>query len=74
MQLDWTDRGGNLNRHALGFSQEDLADRACLDRTTIGRVERGEFRATLEIADAMARACGVPLWQILLEVEHGEKT
>lgn len=52
-------------RRALGFSQEELASRAGLDRTTIGRVERGEFRVTLDAAEAMALACGVPLWQLL---------
>jgi transcriptional regulator with XRE-family HTH domain len=52
-------------RRALGLSQEELASRAGLDRTTIGRVERGEFRVTLDAAEAMALACGVPLWTLL---------
>jgi len=49
----------------LGFSQEELADRAHLDRTTVGRVERGEFRVTLEVAGAMAQACETSLWEML---------
>lgn len=57
-------------RQMSKFSQEDLADRAHLDRTTIGRIERGELRATLEVADAIARAFGSSLWNVLREAEE----
>ena len=56
-------------RRASGLSQEDLADLAGLDRTTIGRIERGEFRATLDVAEAMAQACGKPLSEVFTAIE-----
>lgn len=56
-------------RRQLGLSQEELAARADLDRTFLGRVERGEFRISLENASALAHACNVPLWQILQHIE-----
>lgn len=59
-------------RRALGLSQEELANRSELDRTTVGRVERGEFRATLEVAAAMALACETPLWQLLQNIARQE--
>lgn len=56
----------------LGYSQEELAARANLDRTFVGRVERGEFRISLENAEALATACGVKLWEILQVIEGSE--
>ncbi|MBZ9752494.1 helix-turn-helix transcriptional regulator [Deinococcus sp. HMF7604] len=56
------------SRLRLGVSQEELAARAHLDRTFVGRVERGEFRISLENAAALAQACGEPLWQILQRI------
>ena len=53
------------SRVRQGISQEELAARAQLDRTFVGRVERGEFRITLENAEAMAQACGEVLWHLL---------
>ncbi|WP_102128371.1 helix-turn-helix domain-containing protein [Deinococcus planocerae] len=53
------------SRVRQGISQEELAARAQLDRTFVGRVERGEFRITLENADALAQACGEVLWEVL---------
>ena len=57
-------------RLELGYSQEELAARAQLDRTFVGRVERGEFRISLENAAALARACDVSLWKILQRAEE----
>ncbi|MFB9992531.1 helix-turn-helix domain-containing protein [Deinococcus oregonensis] len=56
-------------RRQLGWSQEELADRAQLDRTFLGRVERGEFRITLENAWALSNACGESLWTVLKDAE-----
>ncbi|WP_205949663.1 helix-turn-helix transcriptional regulator [Paracoccus sp. SM22M-07] len=48
-------------RILLRLSQEELADRAELDRSYVGRIERGEQNATLETAQKVADALGVGL-------------
>lgn len=44
-------------RKALGWTQEDLADNAAIDRSYIGGVERGErnltFKVLCQICDAL---------------------
>ena len=50
-------------RAQLGISQEELADRAELDRTYVSSVERGLRNATLESIVTLAQA---------LEVDPGE--
>lgn len=56
-------------RQARGLSQEALADRAELDRTFIGFLERGKRRATLESAEAIARGLGLSLAELIAESE-----
>ena len=46
-------------RLAKGFSQEELADRADLHRTFVGRIERGETNITLINIYKIARGLGV---------------
>ena len=55
--------GAAIRRHreALRLSQEELADRASLDRSYIGRVERSEQNATLGSAQKLAEALGSDL-------------
>jgi transcriptional regulator with XRE-family HTH domain len=50
--------GANVRkyREALGFSQEELADRCGLHRTYVGSVERGERNVSLENIVLLARA------------------
>jgi transcriptional regulator with XRE-family HTH domain len=36
-------------RKTLGWTQEELADNACIDRSYIGGVERGERNLTLKV-------------------------
>lgn len=60
-------RESRLNQ---GISQEELAARANLDRTFVGRVERGEFRITLENAEALAVACGSSLRMFLNQIHQ----
>jgi len=57
------------------MSQEDFADRCGLHRTYIGSIERGEKTITIETANRIARALGIPLSQIflLLETEKSDK-
>ncbi|MBE0455625.1 MAG: helix-turn-helix transcriptional regulator [Roseovarius sp.] len=55
--------GAAVRRHRelLRLSQEELAHRADLDRSYIGRIERGEQNATLESAQRLAEAVGSDL-------------
>ena len=46
-------------RKAQGWTQEELANRAGLDRTYIGRCETGRQNATLKTIYALAAALGV---------------
>lgn len=43
-------------RRAKAFSQEELADRADLDRTYISALERSLYNATIEVVDRLATA------------------
>ena len=46
-------------RHAQGLSQEELADRAEIDRTYISSLERCLYGATIDVVDKLARVLGV---------------
>jgi len=46
-------------RRAKGFSQEDLADLAAVDRTYVSALERGLYAATVDILAKLAAALGV---------------
>ena len=50
-------------RNALGYSQEELAHRASLDRTYISSLERGVYAATIDVVARLAE---------VLEVEPAE--
>ncbi len=45
-------------REERGMSQEDLADKADLDRTYISSLERRRYAATIDVVDKLARALG----------------
>ncbi len=55
--------GSAVRRHRelLRLSQEELAHRADLDRSYLGRIERGEQNATLESAQRLSDALGADL-------------
>jgi transcriptional regulator with XRE-family HTH domain len=55
--------GPAIRRHrlALRLSQEELADRAGLDRSYVGRIERSEQNVTLANAQKLADALGSDL-------------
>lgn len=48
-------------RHQLGFSQEQLAERADLHRTYVSDVERGARNVSLESIEKLARALKIPV-------------
>ena len=52
---------GNLRRlrHAKGISQEDLADRAEINRNYVGMLEREEHGATVDMLDKLAKVLDV---------------
>jgi transcriptional regulator with XRE-family HTH domain len=54
-------------RVALGLSQEQLAERAGLDRTYISGIERGVRNPTLATAERVAAALGVALRDLLVD-------
>lgn len=59
-----------LLREERGFSQEDLAFEAGLDRTYIGGVERGERNLTILSSLKIAKALKVDLSMLVKEVSH----
>ena len=52
---------GNLRRlrYARGISQEDLADRAEINRNYVGMLEREEHAATVDMLDKLAKVLDV---------------
>lgn len=55
--------GGAVRRHRelLRISQEELADRARLDRTYVSGIERGRRNPTLKVLQRLADALGADL-------------
>ena len=58
---------GNLRRlrHAKGISQEELADRAGIDRNYVGKLEREENAATVDMLEKLAQVLGVDPAELL---------
>jgi len=52
-------------RTARQFTQEQLAERAGLDRTYVSRLERGQHNVTVLVLVQPARALGVPTTAVL---------
>ena len=52
---------GNLRtlRHARGISQEELADRANINRNYVGMLEREEHAATIDMLEKLAEVLEV---------------
>ena len=61
--------GANLRRarEKLGWSQEELADRAGIHRTYISGVERGTRNPTLGIIEILADTLAMSISQLLKE-------
>lgn len=66
--------GWNLRKLRVpkGWSQERLALESNVDRTYIGKVERGSENVTISTLEVIAQALEVPLAALLVEPEEGE--
>jgi transcriptional regulator with XRE-family HTH domain len=53
-------------RKAAGFSQEDLALKAHIDRSYVGQTERGTRNVALVNVHKLARAFGIPPHELLM--------
>ena len=58
-------------RHERGWSQERLAERANLNRSYVGEIERGLASPSLVTADKLARALGINLSTLVARCERG---
>lgn len=56
-------------RREKGFSQEDLADRAGLDRTYISSLERCIYGATIDVVERLATALDTNVVALLSDVD-----
>ncbi|NTV03074.1 MAG: helix-turn-helix transcriptional regulator [Chlorobiaceae bacterium] len=52
-------------RQRLGYTQEQLAERAGFHRTYVGMVERGEQNITLESYNRFAEALGMGMYELM---------
>ena len=57
-------------RETHGWSQESLAERADLNRSYLGEVERGRVIPSLATAQKLALALEIPLSQLLAHCER----
>lgn len=59
--------GGNLKRlrEGKGLTQEGLAKRVGISQTMVAQVERGSKTLTLPTADAVCKALGCTLYDLL---------
>lgn len=55
-------------REARGWSQEQLAEHAGLNRSYVGEIERGTVIASIVTVEKLARAFGVSIADLLLKV------
>lgn len=61
-------------RHEKGFSQEELAYEADVDRAHVSKVERGVTYVGLEIIEKFAKVLGVPPDAFLQPIGRTRKT
>lgn len=57
------------NRAAKKLSKQTLAEKAGLHQTYIGKIESGASNPSLDAANAIAEALGVPLSRLIVETE-----
>ena len=56
-------------RKSLGLSQDDVADKAQISRSTVSRVEAGKINGTLFVFQSIANALDLPLGEVCRKVE-----
>ena len=52
-------------RKRAGFTQAELAKEVGVNRATISKYESGQIKPTLEQLEGIAKALGVPLWELV---------
>jgi XRE family transcriptional regulator, regulator of sulfur utilization len=57
------------SRLRAGLAQEDLAHLAGIERSHVGKIERGEHAPTLVVAFKLARALGVGPGELVAEAD-----
>jgi len=60
-------------RVARGISQEHLAVDAGIDRTYVGRLERGRENPTVAVLERITAALGIPIVELFVVPEPGQK-
>lgn len=65
-------RAIRLCREEAGLTQEALADAADLDATSIRGLERGIANPTWDVADRIARALGLALYELARRADELE--
>jgi transcriptional regulator with XRE-family HTH domain len=63
-------RAVRLLREARGWSQEELAGQAALNRSYLGEIERAAVMPSLATAAKLAHALGVPLSDLIARCEQ----
>lgn len=58
------------HREANGMSLAELARKAGLAQTYPGRVEKGQYRPTVDVVYRMAKALGIKLSDLVREAER----
>ena len=56
-------------RKAKGMTQQDVADKSGVTRTTVSKIEAGRFNAGVDIVDKLARAIDASLDIVPEEVD-----
>ena len=57
-------------RSQAGFSQERFARRIRVHRTTMGKLENGQFNPSLDMLERLARGLGLSVSALFAEVER----
>lgn len=57
-------------RRAKGWSQEELAHHAGIDRTYVSSLERGVYAASIDMIQQLADALEVQPWEMLHPVDR----